>query len=77
MHDAAVGSANFTECVPAPGGGMARRRPRGEVGNEPILTVQRRPQVVGGRASVGRNLRALTRIARIGCRTSMGYDSFQ
>ena len=78
MHDAAVESANFTECVPAPPGeSCGSPVTEGAWTTSQPVTLSRRPTSVSAAASVGGNLRTVTRLATIGCRTSMGYDSFQ
>jgi hypothetical protein len=77
MHDTAVRSANFTECVPVLAGkGMRVAADGRRVGKEPTHHVA---AVCAGRGGLrwDETLRALTRIATIGCRTAMGYDSFQ
>ncbi len=53
MHDTAVGTANFTECVPAPTDeGSQVAGDRRTVDTEPNHGMQRRPPVVGGSASL-------------------------
>ena len=65
MHDTAVGTANFTERMPAPTGrGKQVAGDRGRVDTEPTHRMQRRPPVVGGSASWHQNQRALARCAR-------------
>ena len=50
MHDTAVGSANFTGCVPAPTDEGSRSPATvGRWAREPTHGMQRRPPVVGGR----------------------------
>jgi hypothetical protein len=74
MHDTAVGSANFTECVPVPTDAEWGSPPiEGGLGKEPThhvataSTTQQRP-------ASGMGLRALTRVATTDC---VRYDSFQ
>jgi hypothetical protein len=50
MHDTAVGSANFTECVPVPtGAGCGSPSTEEGLGRELTYTLQVRPLVIGDR----------------------------
>ena len=78
MHDTAVGTANFTGCVPAPTDeGSRSQGGRGTVDTEPTDGMQRRPPVVGGRLPWLQNQCALARRATTGCQAALRYDSFQ
>ena len=78
MHDTAVGTANFTECVPAPTDeGSRSQGDRGTVDTEPTDGLQRRPQssAVGfhGIRTSERSPDAEPPVVRAG----LLYDSFQ
>jgi hypothetical protein len=77
MHDTAVGSANFTECVPAPTGDGCRSPAPREGGRSPTHRVRRRPQVVGGRHRWHETSSSESRRNNRVVRARLRYDSFQ